>query len=97
MILSFGSYATRDIFNGVETEAARKSCPKQLWKIAARKLELLDSAAKLHDLLIPPGNRLEKLHGDRQNLYSIRINQQYRICFVWSDQGPMDVQIMDYH
>ena len=59
--------------------------------------QLLDAAETLTDLLIPPGNRLEKLTGDRAGQYSIRINQQWRICFVWSDAGPEDVEIVDYH
>ncbi len=72
-------------------------CPRDLWDIAARKLELLDSAVNLKDLRIPPGNRLKKLKGDRHGLHSIRINDQYRICFEWTDSGPSDVEIVDYH
>jgi proteic killer suppression protein len=66
-------------------------------RVAWRKLAMLDAAETLTDLLIPPGNRLEKLTGDRAGQYSIRINQQWRICFVWSDAGPEDVEIVDYH
>jgi toxin HigB-1 len=65
--------------------------------VAWRKLAMLDAAETLTDLLIPPGNRLEKLTGDRAGQYSIRINQQWRICFVWSDAGPEDVEIVDCH
>jgi toxin HigB-1 len=66
-------------------------------RAAWRKLAMLDAAETLADLLVPPGNRLEKLTGDRPGQYSIRINQQWRICFVWSDAGPEDVEIVDYH
>jgi len=97
MIRSFKNAATEDIFNGVNSRAARKTCPQQLWKIAVRKLDQLDSAEALDDLRIPPGNRLEALKGDRQGQYSIRINEQYRICFVWTESGPAEVEIVDYH
>jgi toxin HigB-1 len=66
-------------------------------RIAWRKLAILDAAETLADLQVPPGNRLEKLHGDREGQYSIRINQLLRICFSWSDAGPEDVEIVDYH
>ena len=66
-------------------------------RVAWRKLAMLDAAETLTDLLIPPGNRLEKLTGDRAGQHSIRINQQWRICFVWTDAGPEDVEIVDYH
>jgi toxin HigB-1 len=66
-------------------------------RIAWRKLAMLDAAETLTDLLIPPGNRLEKLTGDRAGQHSIRINQQWRICFTWSDAGPEHVEIVDYH
>jgi toxin HigB-1 len=66
-------------------------------RVAWRKLAMLDAAETLTDLLVPPGNRLEKLTGDRAGQYSIRIGQQWRICFVWTDAGPDDVEIVDYH
>jgi toxin HigB-1 len=66
-------------------------------RVAWRKLAMLDAAETLTDLLVPPGNRLEKLTGNRAGQYSIRINQQWRICFIWSDAGPEDVEIVDYH
>ena len=97
MILSFKDDGTEDIFNGKRTKKARKSCPEKLWKIARRKLDLLDSVANLQELLIPPGNRLEALKGVRIGQYSIRINDQYRICFKWREQGPDEVEIVDYH
>lgn len=65
--------------------------------VAQRKLQLLDSAATLAALRVPPGNRLEALAGDRRGQHSIRINDQFRICFVWTDEGVHDVQIVDYH
>jgi proteic killer suppression protein len=66
-------------------------------RVAWRKLAILDAAETLTDLFIPPGNRLEKLTGGRAGQDSIRINQQWRICFAWSDAGPEDVEIVDYH
>jgi proteic killer suppression protein len=76
---------------------ARKTLPNALWSTAARKLDQLDSAERLNDLRAPPENRLESLLGDRKGQYSIRINSQYRICFLWTDRGPEDVEITDYH
>ena len=66
-------------------------------RAAWRKLAILDAAENLADLLVPPGNRLEKLTGDRAGQHSIRINQQWRICFTWFEAGPQDVEIVDYH
>lgn len=97
MIVSFKDRATEDIFNGVNSKLARKSCPQQLWSVAARKLEQLDSVLCIDELKIPPGNRLEQLSGDRKGQYSIRINEQYRICFMWGDEGPYNVEVTDYH
>jgi proteic killer suppression protein len=97
MIRSYKDTATEDLFNGISSKAARKACPQSLWKIAARKLDQIDSAEALDDLRIPPGNRLEALKGDRQGQHSIRINEQYRICFVWTEAGPEEVEILDYH
>lgn len=97
MIRSFKDTATEDIFNGISSKVARKACPQSLWKIAARKLDQIDSAEALDDLQIPPGNRLEALKGDRQGQHSVRINEQYRICFVWTEAGPEEVEIVDYH
>jgi proteic killer suppression protein len=68
-----------------------------MWKIAIRKLDQLDSVLSLDELRIPPGNRLESLSGDRKGQYSIRINDQYRICFKWTETGAFDVEIADYH
>ena len=97
MIKSFKNKATEDIFNGKVTKVARKTCPETLWKIAYRKLDRLDSVLSLDELRVPPGNRLETLSGDRKGQYSIRINDQYRICFKWDENEPSDVEISDYH
>jgi proteic killer suppression protein len=97
MIESFHDRASEDIFNGINSNAARKSCPEKLWRIATRKLDQLDSAHSLEDLKVPPGNRLEALVGDRKGQYSIRINDQYRICFAWGESGPCEVEVTDYH
>jgi toxin HigB-1 len=97
MIRSFTDTATEDIFNGVDSMLARKKCPAKLQKVAMRKLDQLDSVVQLPELRIPPGNRFESLHGNREGQYSIRINEQYRICFSWTEMGPIDVEIVDYH
>jgi proteic killer suppression protein len=97
MIQSFEDAATDDIFNGRNTKAARRLCPRALWRVAGRKLDQLDSVERLNDLRIPPGNRLEALKGHRLGQYSIRINDQYRICFRWTANGPSHVEIVDYH
>ncbi|MFU8838906.1 MAG: type II toxin-antitoxin system RelE/ParE family toxin [Thiohalomonadaceae bacterium] len=97
MIVGFKDNGTEDIFNGVASRAARKTCPQTLWRIAARKLELLDSVEEYEELRIPPGSRLEALSGDRKGQHSIRVNAQYRICFKWTKAGPDDVELTDYH
>jgi len=97
VIQSFKNASTEDIFNGENTKEARKLCPHSLWKVAARKLDQLDSVVTVTELKIPPGNKLEALTGDRKGQHSIRINDQYRICFVWTDSGPDQVEIVDYH
>ena len=97
MIRTFADRGTEDVYDGKNTAAARRSCPKSLWSVAYRKLDQLDSAIVLTDLRIPPGNRLEALKGDRKSQHSIRINEQYRICFKWTDAGPEEVEIVDYH
>jgi len=97
MIVSFKDQGTEDIFNGSNTKAARQTCSESLWKIAIRKLDQLDSVTVLRELSVPPGNRLEVLTGDRTGQYSIRINERWRICFVWSEGGPDEVEIVNYH
>ncbi|MGS2722939.1 type II toxin-antitoxin system RelE/ParE family toxin [Porticoccus sp. GXU_MW_L64] len=97
MIVSFKDKGSEDVFSGIASRRARKTCPQAIWKIAGRKLDQLDSVTRLEELKIPPGNNLESLSGNRAGQYSIRINQQYRICFVWTDTGPDRVEITDYH
>lgn len=97
MIRSFRDRATEDIFNGVNSREARTTCPQSLWRIAARKLEQLDSVVLLDEMRVPPGNRLEALQADRIGQHSIRINAQYRVCFRWTIDGPAEVEIVDYH
>ena len=97
MIRSFRNKGTEDLFNGRKSRDARAVCPTELAKVAVRKLDQLDSVVELDELNIPPGNRLEALSGSRKGQFSIRINQRYRICFVWTDAGPADVEIVDYH
>jgi toxin HigB-1 len=77
--------------------STRKLCPPNLWSIARRKLDQLNAINSLDELTIPPGNRLEVLKGDRKGQHSIRINQQYRICFTWTLAGAKEVEIVDYH
>lgn len=97
MIVSFKDQPTEDIFDGKQSKQALKRLPYGLWKIALRKLDQIDSVVALQELKVPPGNHLEPLLGDRLGEYSIRINQQYRICFRWSHDGAEDVEIIDYH
>ncbi|HEX6910255.1 MAG TPA: type II toxin-antitoxin system RelE/ParE family toxin [Longimicrobium sp.] len=97
MIVSFKDEGTRDIWELHDSRAARKSCPQHLWSAAHRKLVLLDEADHLDELRQPPGNRLERLKRDRLGYYSIRINDQYRVCFAWGAAGAAEVEIVDYH
>ena len=92
MIRSFADRDAEQVFRG---QRSRKF--DSIAKIALRKLEMLNAAEALDDLLVPPGNRLEALKAERQGQYSIRINNQWRICFVWHEGGPMHVEIVDYH
>lgn len=91
MIKSFRDKATRALFEGNPPRRSRG-----IAKVAVRKLDMLDAATRLEDLRSPPGNRLEALKGSRRGQHSIRINDQWRICFVWND-GAEDVEIVDYH
>jgi proteic killer suppression protein len=93
----FADKGTRDLYNGVASRAARAVVPPSLRQKAIDKLTVLDAALDLGQLRVPPGNRLEALHGDRLGQYSIRINEQYRICFRWNESGAVDVEIVDYH
>ncbi|MBN1937714.1 MAG: type II toxin-antitoxin system RelE/ParE family toxin [Anaerolineae bacterium] len=93
MIKSFRDKQTEQIF----ARQFSRQFPQNLHRAAWRKLAILDAAEQLNDLRIPPGNRLEKLSGDRVGEYSIRINDQWRICFQWQDGDAYDVEITDYH
>ncbi|BBH31245.1 type II toxin-antitoxin system RelE/ParE family toxin [Pseudomonas sp. St290] len=92
MIRSFRCADTQTLF---ETGKTRRWAA--ILSVAERKLSMLDAAVDLNDLRSPPGNRLEQLHGDREGQHSIRINGQYRICFIWGANGPENVEIVDYH
>ncbi len=97
MAIEFRNRGTEDVFDGADTKAARKLVPPALVDRAREKLFLIDDAEVLEDLRIPPGNRLEALKGDRRGQHSIRINDQYRVCFRWTEHGARDVEIVDYH
>jgi proteic killer suppression protein len=92
VIVSFSDSRAEQLFSG-----ARVPRFVNIERVATRKLEMLDRACELRDLASPPQNRLEALKGDRRGQYSIRINDQWRICFRWTAAGPADVQIVDYH
>ena len=94
---NFKDGETQDIFNSASSKAARKRLPTNLWKIAHRKLDMVFAATRLQDLRSPPANQLEKLIDDRKGQWSIRINDQYRICFVWTEAGAKSVEIADFH
>ena len=89
--------STKDIFNGKNSQEARKVCPESICKVATRKLDQINAATTLNDLRVPPNNRPEALAGDRKGQHSIRINDQYRICFIWTNTGANQVEIVDYH
>jgi proteic killer suppression protein len=94
MIRSFKNQGTEDVFNGVDSKAARKVCPSNLVRVARRMLGVLDAALTLADLKV---YRLEKLKGDREGQHSIRVNDQYRICFAWVTNAAEEVEVTDYH
>ena len=93
MIRSFRDRETRTVWNGERA----KRLPADIQEVALRRLRLINAAQRLNDLRAPPGNRLELLAGDRAGQCSIRINQQWRICFRWADGEAEDVEICDYH
>ncbi|MCS5720036.1 type II toxin-antitoxin system RelE/ParE family toxin [Herbiconiux sp. CPCC 205763] len=93
MIHSFADLNTERVWNRQHV----RRFGSDLQRMANRKLLILDAAEDLIELRIPPGNRLEQLKGDREGQHSIRINDQWRICFVWTPTGPVDVEIVDYH
>ena len=97
MIKTFKSPGTEDIFDGIASQAARRCCPQSIWPVARRKLDQINRVREINEFKVPPGNRLERLKGDRENQYSIRINQQYRICFIWEEGHAYEIEITDYH
>ena len=97
MIRTFADGATEDLFNAVTTRRARQVCPVGLWPVARRKLTQLNRVRDLAELRVPPGNRLERLRGDRAGQHSIRINDQYRVCFRWEEGYADQVEVTDYH
>jgi proteic killer suppression protein len=96
VIQSFADETTADLFRERNTRAARR-IPRQIWRVAQRKLKVLDVAARLEDLMIPAGNRLEQLKGDQVGRHSIRINDQYRVTFRWEQANAYEVRVEDYH
>ena len=97
MIRSFRNRGTEDVFDGVGTPAAHRACQQSVWRVARRKLDQLNRVRELRELAIPPGNRLERLRGERQGQHSIRINDQFRVCFRWEVGDAYEVEIADYH
>ncbi len=93
MIGSFADEEIRKIHDGIPS----RKWPRDIQRVARRKLIYIDDAENLQDLLAPPGNRLEKLKGDRKGQYSIRINDQWRVCFDWTNNRAENVEIADYH
>lgn len=93
MILSFGCEETKKIYNG----KVSRRLPQNLLGVMQRKLRMLDAAAQLVDLRVPPNNHLEALKGDRKGQHSIRVNSQWRVCFRWTGTDAADVEIVDYH
>lgn len=93
MIVTFRCKETERIWGGVFS----RKLPHDIQAIALRKLRMLNNAARLEDLSVPPSNHLEALRGDRAGQHSIRINGQWRLCFVWTEGGPTHVEILDYH
>lgn len=93
MIKNFRSGETEKIWDGVRS----KRLPQDIQQIARRKLRMLNNARSLNDLRVPPANRLEALKGSRSGQHSIRVNDQWRICFVWVDGDAVNVEIVDYH
>ena len=96
VIQSFGDETTADLFRDRNTRAARR-VPREVWRVAQRKLKALDVAARLEDVTIPAGNRLEALKGDQAGRHSIRINDRYRVTFQWEQGHAHEVRVEDYH
>jgi proteic killer suppression protein len=96
VIVDFADATTEDIFHGNDTKAAR-AIPKAIWSVVRRKLDMLNGAANLLDLHVPPNNRLEALKGALKGKHSIRVNDQFRVVFVWNDGVASGVKVTDYH
>lgn len=96
MIVSFGDKATADFFHGVSSKDAR-TIPANVAKVAHRKLDMVNAAHNLNDLRSPPANHLEALAGDLAGYHSVRVKDQFRIVFKWTDGGPSEVRFTDYH
>jgi toxin HigB-1 len=97
VIQSFGDEATADLFRQRNSRSSRRIPRKLLWRSVQRKLKLLDAVARLDDLAVPAGNRLEVLEGDQAGRHSIRVNDQYRITFRWENGNAYEVRVEDYH
>jgi proteic killer suppression protein len=96
VVRTFADDATQDIWNGINSKAARR-IPRELWPIVRRKLDQIDAVTKLEDLKVPPGNRLHALGGDLRGLHAVRVNDQYRIVFRFKGGDVFDVRCTDYH
>ena len=96
-IASFADRGTADVYNGLDSKAARRVCPMQLWRAARRKLDQVNAATRLANFRIPPANQFEALKRERAGQHSIRINDQYRVCFRWTEAGCEQVEIVNYH
>lgn len=95
--MRFRDSGTADLASGKASKAARATVPTNLLAVAVRKLDWVLSATSLDELRLPPGNRLETLRGDRAGQHSIRINDQYRICFIWANGEATEIEVVDYH
>jgi len=93
MIKTFADKETEKIWNGLRS----RKLPNEIQNVARRKLRMINNAQNMNDLRIPPSNHLEKLSGDLSNFYSIRINKQWRIIFIWKDDNAYELKIIDYH
>ena len=97
MIKTFGGKHGADTKEFWDTGKSRGMPPSNLRKVAKRKLQMVNAATQLQDLKVPPGNKLEELEYDREGQHSIRINDQFRVCFVWRDGDAYEVEVTDYH
>ena len=97
VIRSFADGATEDVFNGIRTQRARRACPEALWSVARRKLMQVNRVRDLAELRVPPGNRLERLRGNRAGQHNICINDRYLVCCRWEDGYANDIEVTDYH